>query len=141
MAVVSLAALGVISRPLVFSTLEPELAEAKGVSLRMISILFLVIVAVAVAEAVQVVGVLLVFALLVGPAAASLRLTTRLAWGVALAALLALLETWLGIAMAYVTDWPTSFWIVLLSCVVYFLSLANRPRAQQPSSHQHASAH
>ena len=141
MAVVSLAALGVISRPLVFSTLEPELADAKGVSLRMISILFLVIVAVAVAEAVQVVGVLLVFALLVGPAAASLRLTTRLAWGVALAALLALLETWLGIAMAYVTDWPTSFWIVLLSCVVYFLSLANRPRAQQPSSHQHASAH
>ncbi len=141
MAVVSLAALGVISRPLVFSTLEPELAEAKGVSLRMISILFLVIVAVAVAEAVQVVGVLLVFALLVGPAAASLRLTTRLGWGVALAALLALLETWLGIAMAYVTDWPTSFWIVLLSCVVYFLSLANRPRAQQASSHQHASAH
>jgi zinc/manganese transport system permease protein len=141
MAVVSLAALGVISRPLVFSTLEPELAEAKGVSLRMISILFLVIVAVAVAEAVQVVGVLLVFALLVGPAAASLRLTTRLGWGVALAALLALLETWLGIAMAYITDWPTSFWIVLLSCVVYFLSLANRLRAQRPSSHQHASAH
>ncbi len=141
MAVVSLAALGVISRPLVFSTLEPELAEAKGVSLRMISILFLVIVAVAVAEAVQVVGVLLVFALLVGPAAASLRLTTRLGWGVALAALLALLETWLGIAMAYITDWPTSFWIVLLSCVGYFLSLANRPRAQRPSSHQHAAAH
>ncbi len=141
MAVVSLAALGVISRPLVFSTLEPELAEAKGVSLRMISILFLVIVAVAVAEAVQVVGVLLVFALLVGPAAASLRLTTHLGRGVALAALLALLETWLGIAMAYVTDWPTSFWIVLLSCVVYFLSLANRPRAQRPSAHQHASAH
>ncbi len=141
MAVVSLAALGVISRPLVFSTLEPELAEAKGVSLRMISILFLVIVAVAVAEAVQVVGVLLVFALLVGPAAASLRLTTRLAWGVALAALLALLETWLGIAMAYVTDWPTSFWIVLLSCVVYFLSLAGWPRDLRPSSHEHASGH
>ena len=131
MAVVSLSALGMISRPLVFSTLEPELAEAKGVSLRMISILFLVIVAVAVAEAVQVVGVLLVFALLVGPAAASLRLTKRLAWGVALAALLALLETWLGIAMAYVTDWPTSFWIVLLSCVIYFLSLASRPRAHR----------
>jgi len=139
MAVVSLAALGVISRPLIFATLEPELAEAKGVSLRAISILFLVIVAVAVSEAVQVVGVLLVFALLVGPAAASLRLTTRLGWGVALAALLALLETWLGIALAYVTDWPTSFWIVLLSCLVYFLSLAGPPRARWVASPQDAS--
>ena len=138
MAVAVLAALAVISRPLIFSTLEPELAEAKGVSLRKISVLFLVIVAVAVAEAVQVVGVLLVFALLVGPGAASLRLTTRLGWGVALAAVLALLETWLGIAMAYVTDWPTSFWIVLLSCLVYFLSLAARPRDRWVPLHQHA---
>jgi len=125
---VSLLGLAVISRPLLFATLEPELAEAKGVSLRLVSVLFLVIVAVAVAEAAQVVGVLLVFALMVGPAAAALRLTSRLGWGVALAALLGLIETWLGITLAYVTDWPTSFWIVLLSCAVYFLSLA-RPAA------------
>jgi zinc/manganese transport system permease protein len=121
--VLSLAALAAISRPLLFATLEPELAEAKGVSLRLISVLFLSIVAVAVAEAVQVVGILLVFALMVGPGASALRLTTRVGRGVALAAFLALAETWAGIALAYATDWPTSFWIVLLSCAVYFASL------------------
>jgi zinc/manganese transport system permease protein len=121
--VLTLFALAVISRPLLFATLEPELAEAKGVSLRLVSVLFLVIVAVAVAEAAQVVGVLLVFALMVGPAAAAQRLTSRLGQGVTLAIILALLETWGGIALAYVTDWPTTFWIVLLSCFGYFLAV------------------
>ncbi len=126
----ALLALAAISRPLLFATLAPELAEAKGVSLRLVSVLFLAIVAVAVAEAAQVVGVLLVFALMVGPAAAALRLTSRLGWGIALAALLGVGETWLGLALAYLSDWPTSFWIVVLSCGVYFISLARplRPR-------------
>ena len=123
--VLTLFALAVISRPLLFATLEPELAEAKGVSLRLVSVLFLVIVAVAVAEAAQVVGVLLVFALMVGPAAAAQRLTSRLGQGVTLAIILALLETWGGIALAYITDWPTTFWIVLLSCFGYFLAVLN----------------
>jgi zinc/manganese transport system permease protein len=126
--VLSLCALAAISRPLLFVTLAPELAEAKGVSLRLVSVLFLVIVAVAVAEAAQVVGVLLVFALMVGPAATALRLTSHTGRGIALAALLALAETWLGIGLAYVTDWPTSFWIVLLCCVAYFLSFAHRTK-------------
>jgi zinc/manganese transport system permease protein len=116
-------ALAAISRPLLFATLAPELAEAKGVSLRLVSVLFLAIVAVAVAEAAQVVGVLLVFALMVVPAAASQRLASGLGWGLALAIVLAVLETWGGLALAYLTDWPTTFWIVLLSCLVYFASL------------------
>lgn len=125
-----LAALAAISRPLLFATLEPELAEAKGVSLRLISVLFLLIVAVAVAEAAQVVGILLVFALMVGPPAAALRFTSRLAPGIALAAALAVLETWAGTSLAYVTDWPPTSWIVFLSCAVYFLSLAWPPRSR-----------
>jgi zinc/manganese transport system permease protein len=124
---VSLCALAPLSRPLLFATLAPELAEAKGVSLRLVSALFLAIVAVAVAEAAQVVGVLLVFALMVAPAATSLRLTSRVGWGVGLAVALALAETWLAIALAYLTDWPTTFWLVLLSCCAYFLSLLVRP--------------
>ena len=63
---------------------------------------------------------LLVFALMVGPAAAAMRLTTRVHSGVAIAVLLALGETWAGIALAYATDWPPTFWIVLMSCAVYF---------------------
>ena len=117
--VLTLAFLMAIARPLVFATLDPELAEAKGVSLRLIAVLFLIIVAIAVAEAVQVVGILLVFALMVGPAAAALRCTTRLRSGIVLAIGLAVAETWLGITLAYVTDWPPSFWITLLSSAAY----------------------
>ena len=65
--VVCVGILAVISRPLLFASLLPELAEAKGVSLRLCSVLFLAIVALAVAECVQIVGALLVFALMVGP--------------------------------------------------------------------------
>jgi zinc/manganese transport system permease protein len=129
LSVVSLGALAYIARPLLFATLAPELAEAKGVSLRLVSVLFLAVVAIAVAEAAQVVGVLLIFALMVGPAAASLRLTSRFGRGIALAVILALAETWLGIALAYVSDWPASFWIVLLSCLVYFASTVRRAGA------------
>ena len=124
LAVLSLAALAVLSRPLIFATLDPELAEARGLSLRLISVLFLLIVGVAVAEAVQVVGILLVFALMVGPAAAAQRLTYSLGRGVALAMALAVAETWAGIALAYQTDWPPTFWITALSAAVYLLSLA-----------------
>jgi zinc/manganese transport system permease protein len=130
MAVLDLLALAIISRPLLFATLEPDLAEAKGVSLKLVSVLFLVTVAVAVAEAAQVVGVLLVFALMVGPAAASLRLHSRIGWGVVLAVILALGASWGGIALAYVTDWPPTFWIVLLSCSTYFLSLLSRDESE-----------
>jgi zinc/manganese transport system permease protein len=120
--VLTLLFLTAIARPLIFATLDPELAAAKGVSLRLIAILFLIIVAVAVAEAVQVVGILLVFALMVGPAAAALRCTTRIRSGVGLSAVLAVVETWAGIALAYVTDWPPTFWITLLSSAVYGLT-------------------
>jgi zinc/manganese transport system permease protein len=117
--VVSVGILAVISRPLLFASLMPELAEAKGVSLRLYSVLFLAIVALAVAECVQIVGALLVFALMVGPAAAAQRLTSRIGNGLLLSAGLALLEAWTGIALAFYTDWPASFWITALSAGVY----------------------
>lgn len=123
---VSLVALALIARPLLFASLQPELAEAKGVSLRTVSVLFLAVCALAVAAATQIVGVLLVFTLLVGPAAAAQNLSTRLSTGVLLAALFALFEAWLGIALAYYTDWPTSFWITALSALVYGASLLRR---------------
>jgi zinc/manganese transport system permease protein len=135
LSLMSLGALAFISRPLLFATLAPELAEAKGVSLRLVSVLFLAVVAIAIAEAAQVVGVLLIFALMVGPAAAALRLTSSVSRGVGLAMLLALAETWVGIALAYATDWPASFWIVLSSCLVYFASALKRPLRQAKRGH------
>src|SRR5580704_11241122 len=89
---ISITVLAVISRPLLFASLQPELAEAKGVSLRLYSVLFLAVVALATAECAQIVGVLLVFALMVGPAAAAQRLTTGIERGLLLSAGLALFQ-------------------------------------------------
>ncbi len=121
--IITLLALALIMRPLIFASLQPELAEAKGVPLRFVSTAFLAIVALAVSECAQIVGVLLVFTLMVGPPAAAQRLTTGLWSGLALAALLALSEAWLGLAIAYYTDWPVSFCIACLSALGYFAAL------------------
>jgi zinc/manganese transport system permease protein len=123
LAALSLVALGVIARPLIFASLQPELAEARGVPVRFVSTAFLMIVAVAVAECAQIVGVLLVFTLMVGPAAAALAFTRRLYAAIALAVGLALVEAWGGLTLAFYSDWPTSFWITALSGVVYFASI------------------
>ncbi|HEX2518992.1 MAG TPA: metal ABC transporter permease [Castellaniella sp.] len=129
-----LALLAFISRPLLFASLQPELAEAKGVSLRTVGILYLIIVAVATAASIQIVGVLLVFTLLVCPAAAAQRLTSRSGSGIILSILLALLEAWLGIGLAYLTDWPVSFWISALSVAVYLAACSVQRVALQTVS-------
>ena len=92
-------------------------------SLRTVSVLFLAIVALAVAQCAQIVGVLLVFALMVGPAAAAQRITTRFWHGLALSVALALVEAWFGLVLAFVTDWPTSFWITALSGSIYLAAV------------------
>ena len=125
-AIFSLLALAVIARPLLFASLEPELAEAKGVSLPLLSILFMIIVAVAVTEVSQVVGVLLVFTLLIGPAAAALNWTRHLLSGLFLTVLLGVLIVWIGIILAFVTDWPIPFWISALAASNYFLSFIGK---------------
>ncbi len=130
---VTLAGLGAISRPLLFATLQPELAEAKGVP-RSVPVLFLALVALCTAGCAQIVGVLLVFTLMVGPAAAAQRLTIRLRRGVLLAVALALGEAWGGIALAWTTDWPASFWITALSALVYALSCLSGGRSSMRGS-------
>jgi zinc/manganese transport system permease protein len=122
LALIAMLGLGAIMRPLIFATLQPELAEAKGVPLRFVSTAFLVIVALAVSQSAQIVGVLLVFALMVGPPATAQRLASGLWGGMTLSAVIALAEAWLGLVMAYHTDWPVSFCIALLSALGYFLT-------------------
>lgn len=122
MAVVTLAGLAVISRQLLFASLQPELAEARGVRTGLLTVLFMVIVALATAQAIQIVGVLLVFALMVAPAATALRLTRSFAAGLGLSVVLAVAIAWLSLVLAYFTDWPTSFWITALGGGAYALS-------------------
>jgi zinc/manganese transport system permease protein len=130
MATVTLAALTLIARPLLFASLQPELAEAKGVHLELVSTLFMVIVAIATAEATQIVGVLLVFALMVAPAATALHLTRGVLAGVILSILIAVATAWASLALAYITDWPTSFFITALGALAYLSAgAASRLRA------------
>ena len=69
---------------------------------------------------------LLVFTLMVGPAAAARNLSRRLGAAVALSAALALVEAWGGLTLAFYTDWPASFWITALSGAVFFGAMAAR---------------
>jgi len=135
LSIVTLLALSLIMRPLIFASLQPELAEAKGVPLRFVSTAFLAIVALAVSACAQIVGVLLVFTLMVGPPAAAQRVTTGLWSGLALSAVLALGEAWLGIVLAYYTDWPVSFCIALLSALGYFVCLGLPRRTHAAHAH------
>ena len=119
LALVVVVALGVVYRPLLFTSIDPEVATARGVPTEALGVIFLVIIAVAVAEAVQVVGVLLIFTLLVAPAATAGYLTTRPTTAIALGIAFAVLETWVGITLAYYTQFPVSFYISALGFALY----------------------
>ncbi len=121
-AVLSLAiivGLGFLARPLMFSSFDPEVAEARGVPVNVLDVVFLMLVALSISLTVQIVGVLIVFALLVGPAATANRITPRPARAMGLAIVLSLAYTWLGILLAANTVWPVSFFVAALSFVVY----------------------
>ena len=125
-------ALVAVYRPLLFSTLDEEVAEAKGVPVRGLSIAFMVILAVAVSEAVQVVGVLLIFALIVAPAAIAERFTTRPSRGLLLAAALAVLFTWAGLTVAYYVPYPVGFFITTIAFGSYVLARLAAPALARP---------
>src|SRR2546421_2417100 len=125
-------ALLVVYRPLLFVTLDEEVAEAKGVPVGGLSIAFMVILAVAVSEAVQVVGVLLIFALIVAPAAIAERFTTRPSRGLLLSAALAVLFTWAGLTVAYYLPYPVGFFITTIAFGSYVLARVAAPTPIPP---------
>ena len=111
-----------VYRPLLFATLDEEVAEAKGVPVRALSIAFMVVLAVAVSEAVQVVGVLLIFALIVAPAAIAERVTSRPSHGILVSAALAVLFTWAGLTVAYYVPYPVGFFITTFAFLSYVVA-------------------
>lgn len=122
----SMLALSIIAKPLLFSSLEPELAEAKGISLFWMSVAFVVIMAIAVTLASQVVGVILIFTLVIGPAAIAIEWTRHFWSGIIFSVLLAVAIVWMGIVLAFYTDWPISFWISALVLFAYLINLLRR---------------
>jgi zinc/manganese transport system permease protein len=125
-AVAALVVLGLIGRPLLFASVDPDVAAARGVRVRLLGVLFLVLLGAAVAEASQITGSLLVFALLVMPAAAAQRFTARPVVGLALSVVIALIVTWVGLAVAYYSPYPMGFYITTFAFAVYLASFAVR---------------
>ena len=121
-----LLALMVLGRPLLFSTIDTEVARAKGVPTRLVGTAFLVLLGIAAGGTSQVTGSLLVFALLVAPAAAATRLTARPATGIVLSITLALLITWMGEAFAFFSPYPIGFWVTTFGFAVFLLATAYR---------------
>lgn len=119
-----LAAVAAVARPLLFASVDPEVAAASGLRVRLLGAGFLVVLGLAVAQTSQITGALLVFALLVLPAATAQRLTVRPALGVALSVGLALLVTWLGLALAYYSEYPVGFYVTSLAFGLYVVTRA-----------------
>lgn len=120
-AVPTLLALALLYRPLLFSSVDENLAAARGVPVGALSIAFMAVLALAVTEAVQVVGVLLIFALIVTPAAIAVRWSQRPAAAIAISAGLALLFTWAGLSIAFYSPHPVSFFITSMAFGTYLV--------------------
>lgn len=108
-----------IARPLFFASLDPDVAAARGVPVRSLGLGFMVLLAITISQATLAVGALLVFALLLLPAAIAYQTTSRPFVALALSAALAVLFTWLGIVLGFYTGYPSSVCISLLAFVSY----------------------
>ncbi len=118
-------ALLAMARPLLFASIDPEVAMARGLQVRLLDALFLILLGITVAEAVPAVGALLVFALLVTPAASIRKMVKRPFLGLLLSALLALLITWAGLTISFYLSYPVSFDISMLGFVIYLVALGS----------------
>jgi len=119
LALVSLAALALLYRPLLYSSALPDSAQARGIGPFRIEIGFLLLVALATTMTVPVVGTALIFSLMIGPPAAARAFTTR-PWGaIALSVVIALIVVWAAIALSYQTNWPVGFFVGMASATAY----------------------
>jgi zinc/manganese transport system permease protein len=114
-----LAAIAVLYRPLLYSSLVPEVAAARGVRTALVRIGFLLVVALATAMTVPVVGALLIFSLMIGPPAAARSVTSRSWLALVLSAVIAVLTVWAAIAASYLYNWPVGFFVGTLAAVSY----------------------
>ena len=118
---VILGAVAFVYRPLLFASLDEDVAEAKGLHMHMLGIVFMLLVAFATSIAVQVVGVLLIFSLMVTPAAIAQRLEKRPWRALVVSVFISLMATWLGLLVAFYEPYPVSFFITTIVFTVYIL--------------------
>ena len=118
--------LAVIGRPLLFASLDPAAARASGVPVRALDVAFLVLLAATAAGVVQITGALMVFTLLVLPAAAARELTCRPSRALTLSVVLAVLITWIALAVAFYSPYPIGFWLSSLAFAVFLTARGTR---------------
>ena len=118
----ALAALAVLGRPLLFASVDPEVATGRGVPVSALSVAFLVLLGLAAAETSQITGSLLVFALLVLPAATAQVISPRPGLSLGLAVAIGLTVTWLGLALAYFSPYPIGFWVTTVAFAGYLVA-------------------
>ncbi len=118
-AVVALAGLALIGRPLLYLSVDEPAAAAAGVPVRVLSIGFLVVLGLAIASTALITGALLVFALLVMPAAAADQLVARPALAMLVSVGLGLIIVWSGLTISYFTDLPIGFLVTGVGFVIY----------------------
>ena len=116
-----IAAIAVIYRPLMLSSIAPEIAEARGIRSHRIEMCFLIVVALATTMTVPVVGALLIFSLMIGPPAAARSLTSRPLLAMGLSVVIALVTVWVAIAASYLYNWPVGFFVGMLGALSYGL--------------------
>jgi zinc/manganese transport system permease protein len=125
-AVAVLLVLALIGRPLLFASIDANVARAHGVPVRALSAGYLLLLGATVAEISQVTGVLLVFALLVLPPATAQLVTPRPVPSLALAVLLALVTVWVALFVAYYSPYPIGFWLTSVAFGMYVVAAAGR---------------
>ncbi|OEZ33487.1 ABC transporter permease [Francisella endosymbiont of Amblyomma maculatum] len=126
LAIFTITLLIIIARPLFISSIDPVFAESKKVSNKLLSILLFICIAITVSMACQVVGILLVFSLLIGPAAIATQWVDGLYKPIALSTLISVLTVWSGIVAAYYIDVPISFFITTIICILYLISILKK---------------
>ncbi len=124
----ALLAVGLMYRPLLFASIDPEIAEARGLPVRFLGVAFMVLLGFAVATAVQVVGVLLIFALLILPAATALQFARQPSLAILYAIIIAVLCVWVGLLIGFYLPYPPSFFITSLAFLVYVMSATRLTR-------------
>jgi len=118
----------IAGRPLLFASVDEDVARAQGVPVRGLAIAFLLVLGLAVAATAQITGILLVFALLIAPPAAAQQLTARVGLGLALSVVIAVVVTWVGLGLAYFTNDPVGFFITSLGFAAYLFARSARAR-------------
>lgn len=114
--------IGLAFRPLMLTSTVPEVADARGVSTRKTELYFLIVMALAASMTVPVVGALLMFSLMIGPAAAARAVTARPGVAMALSVTITLVTVWLSIALSYRTNWPLGFFVGAAGTAYYLLA-------------------